>query len=168
MKKRQTSRLLVAAIAALMAVGVSVGSASASTGTQVQAYTTAAPNALVPCTNTIGHYCAKVFYNSVSGGIRVLETESTGYTYGAGKAREWFRYSCTVGKCYTAPSTTFSYSSSDVQLNVKRVFGGTGYPLPCGNVFGVDYRLPATNAPGPGAVTFKVVCTRSGAVLTRI
>jgi hypothetical protein len=56
----------------------------------------------------------------------------------------------------------------DVQLNVKRVFSGSGFLLPCGDVFGVDYRNPATNAPGPGPVLFKVVCTRSGAAPTRI
>jgi hypothetical protein len=168
MSKTLTSRLLVAAIAALTALGASIGSASASTGTQAQAHTISTPNALVPCTNTLGHYCAKVFFNSVSGGLKVTETESTGYTYGAGKAREWFRYSCTLGKCYTAPSAIFSYGTSDVQLNVKRVFSGSGFFLPCGNVFGVDYRNPATNAPGPGPVLFKVVCTRSGAAPTRI
>ena len=105
-----------------------------------------------------GHYCAKVFYRSVSGGVRVTETKSTGYTTGAGKGREYFRYSCNAGTCYILPSGVFHYSHARVQLNVTRFFSGSGFFLPCGARLGVDYINPAVNAPGPGAIVFKVTC----------
>ena len=101
----------------------------------------------IPCSVSPGHYCVRIFYTSVSGGIRMNETKSTGYTTGAGKGREWFRYSCSAGTCYILPSATFFYGSADVQLNVNRVFGGSGFFLPCGNRFGVQYFRPAKHAP---------------------
>lgn len=112
----------------------------------------------IPCSVSPGHYCAKVTFVSVAGGIRVKKTQSTGYTRGAGKGREWFRYSCNAGTCFIVPSATFVYHSADVQLNVNRTFSGSGFFLPCGNLFGVQYRNPAKNAPGPGAVLFHVTC----------
>src|SRR5436305_13262014 len=122
----------------------------------------------VPCSVSPGHYCARVFFTSVSGGIRVNQTRSTGYTRGPGKGREWFRYSCTVGTCFILPSAMFRYHRADVQLNVTRTFSGSGFFLPCGNRFGMQYRLPAVNAPGPGAVLFRVTCSgaRNGVART--
>ena len=108
-----------------------------------------------------------MFFTSVSGGIRVNQTRSTGYTRGAGRGREWFRYSCTAGTCFILPSATFVYHRADVQLNVTRTFSGSGFFLPCGNRFGVQYRLPAVNAPGPGAVLFRVTCSRAGNAIAR-
>jgi hypothetical protein len=115
------------------------------------------------CRPIRGHYCAKVIFTSVAGGIRVNATRSTGYTFGSGQGREWFRYSCNAGTCYVLPSAIFVYHGV-VQLNVNRSFGGGGLFLPCGAVLGVDYINPAVNAPGPGALLFHVTCSgvRSG------
>jgi hypothetical protein len=109
-----------------------------------------------------------VTFTSVSGGIRVTRTNSTGYTTGAGKAREWFRYSCSAGTCFILPSQTFFYNRANIQLNVTRQFAGSGLFLPCGAVFGVDYIRPALNAPGPRAITFRVTCAVSGAGMEKI
>jgi hypothetical protein len=119
----------------------------------------------ITCSVHPGHYCARIYYTSVSGGIRVTETKSTGYTRGPGKGREWFRYSCNGGTCYIVPSAVFSYGGADVQLNVTRHLKEF---LPCGNVFGVQYRDPAKNAPGPGAVLFRVTCGGPNHTLERL
>src|ERR1700731_2369958 len=97
------------------------------------------------CPVAPGNYCSKIFYTSVSGGIRLNKTQSIGYTTGAGKAREWFQYSCTAGTCYIAPSRTFHYSHSDTLLAVQRKFTGSGFFLGCGVVFGTNYIRPAVN-----------------------
>jgi hypothetical protein len=140
---------------------------AAPAGASTHGTVTAPRTASIPCAVSPGHYCAKVFYKSVSGGIRVVETKSTGYTRGPGRGREWFRYSCTAGTCFILPSALFVYSGADVQLNVTRKFGGGGFFLPCGNVFGVQYRNPAVNAPGPGFVKFRVICSRAAHGVTR-
>jgi len=124
-------------------------------------------SAAIACTISPGHYCAKVIATSVTGGIRVNQTRSTGYTRGPGRGREWFRYTCTAGICFILHSALFVYGSADVQLNVTRTFAGSGFFLPCGNVFGVQYRLPAKNSPGPRAVLFRVVCTPTGNTVAR-
>ncbi len=108
------------------------------------------------CPNAPGNYCAQVSYTSVSGGIDVNSTQSVGFTTGAGKAREWFRYSCNAGTCYISPTNIVTYHSRDTQLNATHNLGG--FFLPCGNKFGVDWRNPAKNAPGPGPVLFRVTC----------
>ena len=72
-----------------------------------------------------------------------------------------------AGICFILPSALFVYGSADVQLNVTRTFAGSGFFLPCGNVFGVQYRLPAKNAPGPRALLFKVVCAHAGNTVVR-
>lgn len=157
-------RLLLALAAALAAVllqafpaGASTAGASTATPGDVQgAVSTVAP--AITCAVGPGNYCARAVFTSVNGGVRVTRTLTTGYTYGAGKGREWFRYSCTAGTCYTLPSATFYYQRADMQLNVTRTFAGTGMFLPCGNVFGVDYRNPAVNAPGPRALLWHVTC----------
>ena len=148
---KRIATVLALAVAPLLAAAAP---AAASTHATVTAQRTAS----IPCAVSPGHYCARVFFNSVSGGIKVTQTKSTGYTRGPGRGREWFRYSCTAGTCFILPSALFVYSGADVQLNVTRTFGGSGFFLPCGNVFGVQYRNPAINAPGPAAVKFRVTC----------
>lgn len=143
-----------------IALATVVSPASAATSAPTQTSVTSGP--MITCSPFAGHYCAKISYTSVRGGIRVTQTRSTGYTTGAGRGREYFRYSCTAGTCYIAPSRTFFYSHSRVQLNVTRTFGGTGFFLPCGNRFGVDYIRPALHAPGPGALLFRVTCGTAG------
>ena len=130
-------RLRLAAGAA--AVIVSVLSLAALAGVS-ELGATSSHTVAIPCSVSPGHYCARVFFTSVSGGIRVNQTRSTGYTRGAGRGREWFRYSCTVGTCFILPSAIFRYRHADVQLNVTRTFSGSGKFLPCGNKFGVQYR----------------------------
>jgi hypothetical protein len=121
----------------------------------------------IACSVSPGHYCVNVRFVSVANGIRVTRTASTGYTTGAGKGREWFRYSCSAGTCFILPSVIFHYTRQDVQLNVTRTFSGSGFFLPCGNRFGVDYINPAVNAPGPGALLFRVTCTNGAGRLAR-
>jgi hypothetical protein len=161
--KRVKKTLFVVA-AAVMALLLTTPPAGAST----TGASTAAPSdvtgtvstarAAVACPVAPGNYCARVTFVSVNGGIRVTRTASTGYTTGGGKAREWFRYSCTAGTCFVLPSPTFFYGRRNVQLNVTRRFSGAGFFLPCGNQFGVDYIRPAVNAPGPRAILFRVRC----------
>jgi hypothetical protein len=110
------------------------------------------------CPVAPGNYCAQINFTSVSGGIRVNSTQSIGFTTGAGKAREWFRYSCTGGTCYIAPTNIVTYHARGTELQAQHSFGGGGMFLPCGNKFGVDWRKPATNAPGPGPVLIRVTC----------
>ena len=118
-------------------------------------------SAAVRCAAFPGNYCGRVFFTSVSGGIRVTETKSTGYTEGRGKAREYFLYSCASGTCFISPSRTFFYSHKNVQLNVTRFFSGSGKFLPCGNRFGMRYHNPDINGPD-GAVLSRVRCGASG------
>jgi len=141
----------------------STAGASSTAPSDVTGTVSTPQTAAVPCSVFPGHYCARVSFVSVSGGIRVTRTSSTGYTTGAGRGREWFRYSCNAGTCYVLPSATFFYSRANVQLNVVRTFSGSGFFLPCGNRFGVDYINPANHAPGPGALLFRVTCGANSA-----
>ena len=147
--------LLAVAMAAVAAFtgSVPVAAASSSPGTASTPATS-----LVTCSVSPGHYCARIVYTSTTNGIYVNATNSTGYTTGPGKGKEWFRYSCSSGTCYIVPSALFTYSRADVQLNVHRTFSGSGFFLPCKALFGVDYINPAVNAPGPGAILFHVTC----------
>lgn len=151
-------RRLAVVAAAGMALATVAAPASASTGAAA-AGPVRSDGPAITCSVFAGHYCAKVFFTSVNGGVRVNQTKSTGYTTGAGKGREYFRYSCNAGTCYILPSATFRYSRANTQLNVTRTFSGSGFFLPCGAKLGVDYINPAVNAPGPGAVTFNVTCS---------
>ena len=152
--------VIALAVAPLLAMAVPAGASThASVSTQRMAS--------IPCAVIPGHYCAKVFFNSVSGGIDVTQTKSTGYTRGAGRGREWFRYSCTAGTCFILPSPLFVYPGADFQLNVTRTFSGSGFFLPCGDVFGVQYHNPAINAPGPGPGKFRVTCGAAAHGVTR-
>ena len=157
-------RLTLAAGAAAVVVSLLAFAAPAGAS---EPGTVSSHGAAIACAVAPGHYCAKVFATSVTGGIDVNQTRSTGYTRGPGKGREWFRYNCTAGICFILPSALFVYGSADVQLNVTRTFAGSGFFLPCGNVFGVQYRLPAKNAPGPRALLFKVVCAHAGNTVVR-
>lgn len=153
-------RLAVVFTAAGIALATLVAPASAATS--APAVASVATGRAIPCSPSASHYCAKILYTSVAGGVRINQTRSTGYTTGGGRAREFFRYSCRAGTCYIAPSGTFHYSHRLVQLNVTRTFRGSGYFLPCGNVFGVDYINPAVNAPGPRPILFRVNCGSKG------
>jgi hypothetical protein len=156
-------RLTVVLGTAVLALAALVAPASAATAPAARDSVATGTSAdAIACSAFAGHYCARVFFTSVAGGIRVNQTRSTGYTTGAGRAREYFRYSCAAGTCYILPSATFFYSHRLVQLNVTRTFAGSGRFLPCGNRFGVDYINPAVNAPGPRPVLFTVTC-RNGA-----
>lgn len=152
--------------AATVAVVVSLLSLAAPAGASERG-TTNSHGVAIPCAVVPGHYCAKILFTSVTGGVDINQTRSTGYTRGPGRGREWFRYSCTAGTCFILPSALFVYGSADVQLNVTRTFSGSGFFLPCGNVFGVQYRLPARNAPGPRAVLFRVTCSHTGNAVAR-
>lgn len=148
-------RILLGIVAALAVIGMTTGagyasSNSASAQVSPKGHTLTCP--VVP-----GNYCAQINVTSVSGGIRVNSTASIGFTTGAGKAREWFRYSCSAGTCYISPTNIVTYHARGTELQAQRSFGG-GMFLPCGNKFGVDWRKPSTNAPGPGPVLFKVNC----------
>ncbi len=152
-------RLAVVLASAGIALASVVAPASAATSAPDAASVTAGP--AITCSPFAGHYCAKIFFTSVSGGVRINSTKSTGYTTGAGRGREFFRYSCTAGTCYIAPSRTLFYSHRLVQLNVTRTFSGSGKFLPCGAQLGVDYINPAINAPGPRPLLFRVTCSAS-------
>jgi hypothetical protein len=149
-------RILLGAMAALAVIGMTTGAGYASS-TSASAQVGPRGHTLT-CTVAPGNYCAQVNYTSVSGGIDVNSMNSVGWTTGAGKAREWFRYSCTGGTCYISPTNIVRYFARGTELQAQHTFGGGGFFLPCGNKFGVDWRKPATNAPGPGPVLFRVVC----------
>lgn len=153
-------RILLGLVASMAVVGLTTGAGYAS-GSTVQA-TQGSPAAFaLTCPVGPGNYCSKIFYKPVSGGIRLTKTQSIGFTTGAGKAREWFEYSCTAGTCFFAPTKLLHYSSADTLLAVQRKFGGGGFFLGCGVVFGVNYINPAVNAPH-GPSLYRVACTRSG------
>lgn len=147
------------ALVATAGIALATAASPASASTESAAASVRSDGPAITCSVSAGHYCARVFYNSVSGGVRVTQTKSTGYTTGAGKGREYFRYSCNAGTCYILPSGVFHYSHARVQLNVTRTFSGSGFFLPCGARLGVDYINPAVNAPGPGAIVLKVTCS---------
>ena len=152
-------RILGGVVAALAVIAMTTGAGAAS-GSTVRG-TEGAPGVFT-CAVAPGHYCAKIFYVSVTGGIDLRKTESIGFTTGGGSAREWFQYSCTGGTCHISPSRIFHYTHVDTQLNVLRKFSGAGFFLQCGVVFGVNYINPDVNGPH-GPVLFHVTCTRSGA-----
>jgi hypothetical protein len=149
-------RIVLGLAGALAIIGMTTGAGYAS-NSSASAQVSPKGHTLT-CAVAPGNYCAQVNFTSVSGGIRVNSMQSIGFTTGAGKAREWFRYSCTAGTCYISPTNIVRYFARGTQLNAQHTFGGGGFFLPCGNKFGVDWRKPATNAPGPGPVLFRVVC----------
>ena len=143
-------------MSALAVVGMTTGAGYAS-GNSASAQVSPGTHTLT-CTVVPGHYCAQVNLTSVTGGIRVNSAQSIGFTTGAGKAREWFRYSCTAGTCFISPTNIVTYNARGTELQASHSFGGGGMFLPCGNRFGVDWRKPAINAPGPGPVLYTVTC----------
>src|SRR4051812_43345061 len=120
---QRVKKLLLIVAAAVMALVLpslpaqaSTTGASSTAPSDVTGTVSSPQTAAVTCSRFAGHYCARVTFTSVSGGIRVTRTASTGYTTGAGRGREWFRYSCNAGTCYVLPSATFFYNSRNVQL----------------------------------------------------
>jgi hypothetical protein len=149
-------RIVLGVAAALSVIGMTTSAGYAS-GSFAIAQVQPQGHALT-CPVAPGNYCAKINYTSVSGGIRVNSTQSIGFTTGAGKAREWFRYACTAGTCFISPTNIVQYHARGTELQARHAFSSPGFFLPCGNKFGVDWRNPAVNAPGPGPVLFRVVC----------
>jgi hypothetical protein len=148
-------RIVLGVAGALAIVGMTTGAGYAS-GSSATARVSSQGHTLT-CPVGPGNYCAAIHYTSVKGGIRVNSTDSIGFTTGAGKAREWFRYSCSAGTCYISPTNIVKYGRRGVELQAHHSFS-PGFFLPCGNKFGVDWRNPAVNAPGPGPVLFRVTC----------